>query len=132
MDRWPAHWVGSIAAAIGAAGMLILASGASSPMGIALVGTAFGLCLGTESDVVSYLSSHYFGLKNFARIYATQGSFFMIGLALGPIAGAQALDNLSTATMLLLVATLLVLSAIILLFLGKPPPVEFAPEGIPR
>lgn len=132
MDRWPAHWIGSIAAAIGAAGMLILASGASSPMGIALVGTAFGLCSGAESDVVSYLSSHYFGLKNFARIYATQGSFFMIGLALGPIAGAQALDKLSTATMLLLVATLLVLSAIILLFLGKPPPVEVAPEGIPR
>jgi MFS family permease len=101
-------------------------------MGVALVATAFGLCSGAESDVVSYLSSHYFGLKNFARIYATQGSFFMIGLALGPIAGAQALDNLSTATMLLLVATLLVLSAIILLFLGKPPPVEFAPEGIPR
>jgi MFS family permease len=121
MDKWPAHWVGSAAALIGAAGIALLATGASSVIGIALAGIAFGLCSGTESDVVSYLSSHYFGIKNFARIYATQGSFFMVGLALGPLAAASALEALPTTIVVASVAALLLLSAIILLFLKAPP-----------
>jgi predicted MFS family arabinose efflux permease len=58
-----------------------------------------------------------------------QGSFFMIGLAFGPVAGAQVLERLSAVTMLILVAGLLALSAIILLFLRKPPPKGVPPVG---
>ena len=121
MDRIPARLVGAGAALIGALGMSIFAAGASSPAALVVVGVAVGLCTGAESDVVSYLASRFYGVRNFARIYAVQGSIFMIGLASGPILGALALDAIGAATALGAAALLLALSALMLFTLEAPP-----------
>ena len=125
MDRIPAKLVGAFAAAAGAAGLLGLAAGAQG-MGLAGVALAVGLCTGTESDVISYLSSRYFGLREFARIYALQGAFFMIGFAVGPLGFALAMGGVGVRPTLLLGAGLLLTSALLLLTLRSPPPLEGA------
>lgn len=120
MDRVRANLVGAGAALIGAAGFAALAAGAEHPVLLALIGFAVGVCTGAESDVVSYLSSRFYGIRNFARIYAFQGSIFMLGLASGPAIGALVLSELGPVTMLTISAILLSASGALLLVLRAP------------
>ncbi|MBY0394453.1 MAG: hypothetical protein K2Q27_14460, partial [Novosphingobium sp.] len=87
---------------------------------LALIGFAVGVCTGAESDVVSYLSSRFYGIRNFARIYALQGSIFMLGMASGPAIGALVLSELGPVTMLIISAILLSASGALLLVLRAP------------
>lgn len=120
MDRIPARLVGAGAALIGAMGLASLAGGADGPPALLFVGAAVGLCTGAESDVVSYLASRFFGVRNFARIYAVQGSIFMVGLASGPVLGAIALARFGASAGLVAAAALLTLSALLLFTLQAP------------
>jgi MFS family permease len=119
MDVMPARFVGGGAALVGAAGIALLAL-APPAAALVVVAAAMGLCTGTESDVVSYLSSRFFGLKAFARIYAVQGSFFMIGFAAGPILAAAAFGAVGTAASLYAAAAILTLSGLLLLSVRAP------------
>jgi MFS family permease len=120
MDRVPANLVGAGAALIGTAGFVALASGVQHPVMLALIGFAVGVCTGAESDVVSFLSSRFYGIRNFARIYALQGSIFMIGLASGPTFGALVLSDYGAAALLAAGAVLLLSSAGLLVALRPP------------
>jgi predicted MFS family arabinose efflux permease len=120
MDRIPARFVGAGAALVGAIGLSAFAAGAQSPVALILVGTAVGLCTGAESDVVSYLASRFYGVRNFARIYALQGSLFMIGLASGPVLGTLAGGALGVSPALAAGAALLTLSSLMLFALKAP------------
>jgi MFS family permease len=119
MDRMPAQWVGAGAAVVGAAGLLLLGSGAEGAL-LWAAAIALGLCTGAESDVISYLTSRYFGLRNFSRIYAVQGSFFMVGFALGPLIAARSYEANGTPATLFTGAVLLLGSAAILATLRVP------------
>jgi len=120
MDRIQARFVGAGAALVGAIGLSAFAAGAPSPAALILVGTAVGLCTGAESDVVSYLASRFYGVRNFARIYALQGSLFMIGLASGPVLGTLAGGALGVSPALAAGAALLTLSSLMLFALKAP------------
>jgi MFS family permease len=120
MDRVPARLVGSAAAFLGACGLAAFGAGVEGPMALFLIGAAVGLCTGAESDVVSYLASRFYGVRNFARIYAVQGSLFMIGLASGPILGALALATIGVGASLTIGASLLAVSAA-MIFTLRPP-----------
>jgi MFS family permease len=121
MDRVPARLVGAGAALIGAIGLSAFAAGADSSIALLVIGVAIGLCTGAESDVVSYLASRFYGVRNFARIYAVQGSIFMIGLASGPLLGALALSGIGVGPFLAAAAALLVVSSGLLFTLRAPP-----------
>ena len=120
MDRIPARYVGAGAASLGAFGLLLFAAGFDSGMGLFVISAAVGLCTGIESDVTSYLSSRYYGVRNFSRIYAVQGAIFMVGLAAGPVLGAIALIGIGVNGFLFSAAALLGLSSILLLVLKTP------------
>ncbi len=132
MDLVPAHFVGAVAALLGAAGIALLASGPDTALLLLLVGIALGVCTGAESDVISYLSSRYFGLRNFARIYAVQGSFFMIGFALGPLVAAYSLDRGGIPATLAGGAVVLLGSATMLAILRAPPPASGESPAVGR
>lgn len=117
MDRVPARFVGAGAAAAGAIGLAALAAGVGGP-GLIGVAVAVGLCTGTESDVISYLSSRLFGVRQFARIYAAQGSFFIVGFAIGPLAASLAMHDVGERATLFLGAAVLTASTVMLLVLG--------------
>jgi MFS family permease len=125
MDQVAAKLVGAAAALCGAGGLALLGGGAGTGLSLFVIGAAIGVCTGTESDVVSYLASRYFGLLSFARIYAVLGAFFMMGFALGPIAAARAFERMGIDVTLLSGAALLVGSSLILLSL---PPYSSRPQ----
>lgn len=128
MDRIPARIVGAGAALIGGIGLGGFAAGAHGPLALILIGAAVGLCTGAESDVVSYLASRFYGIRNFARIYAVQGSIFMVGLASGPLLGALALGSIGVTAGLAAAALLLLLSSLIL-FTLRAPQVRYVDHG---
>lgn len=67
LDRIFASYVYLGVALIGAAGLLILALGVSSWALIAVL--CIGVALGAEIDVASYMTSRYFGVKNYGKIF---------------------------------------------------------------
>ena len=93
-----------------------------NPAGLLLTAAAIGigLCTGAESDVVSYLSSRFFGLKNFARIYGLQASFYLIGFSLGPVVVSAASEFTSLSLILGVGAIMLVISGTTLLLVKAP------------
>ncbi|MBP6877228.1 MAG: MFS transporter [Phenylobacterium sp.] len=125
MDRWPAHGVGALFGLFGAAGLALLIYGGDNVAVLLLAGAALGLCLGAESDVASYLVSRYFGLANFARIYAVQASAFMVGLAAGPSIFTLGQARTSYELLLGLCAAGVAASALALATL-RPPPMTLA------
>jgi predicted MFS family arabinose efflux permease len=120
MDRWPAHRVGALFGLFGAAGLALLIFGNDNVAVLLLAGGALGLCLGAESDVASYLVSRYFGLANFARIYAIQASAFMVGLAMGPSLFTLGQARTSYEGLLGLCAAGVAASAVVLVTLRPP------------
>ncbi len=63
-----------------------LLGGASATLGmLTLGGFLLGVATGTESDVIAYLASRYFGLAHYGKIYGLLYIPFCIGSALSPI-----------------------------------------------
>lgn len=82
-DRAFAPWVGAVcffSAAIGAA----LLFGASAPAGFIVAVALLGVGAGAESDLMGYLVSRYFGLKEFGAIFGWIFGSLMVGSAIGP------------------------------------------------
>jgi MFS family permease len=54
----------------------------------------FGLALGAEFDLMSFMVSRYQGLASYGKIYGTVFGVFSAGAALGPISLGWSYDNL--------------------------------------
>jgi len=120
MDRYPASNVGAIFGVIGAAGLVTLAGLPDQRAALIGASVAFGLCMGAESDVGSYLVSRFFGLAHFSRIYAMQAAAFMIGAAIGPVSAAVFAQALGYPALVVSAAGALLLSALLLTLLRAP------------
>lgn len=66
---------------IAAGGVLLLSGGSALPLAV----IAVGLCLGGEIDLIGYLTSRYFGLRHFGRLYGVFFAIFSVGGACGPM-----------------------------------------------
>ncbi len=79
-----------------------------------------GLSAGVEYDVMAFLVSKYFGMKNYSAIYGTLYGFFAIGAGFGPwIFGKSFTMTGSYTTIFGYAAIAFIVGAIPLLFLGK-------------
>jgi MFS family permease len=84
MDRFFAPRV-AIAFLLGPiVGLSLLALGAAGLPAI-VASILVGLATGAEFDVMSYLTSRYFGLRSFGKIYGYFFAVFQLGAASGPI-----------------------------------------------
>ncbi len=85
-------------AAIGLALLAFGAVGSSAYVAAFLIGLGFG----AETDLMGFLISRYFGLRNFGQIYGVVLGAFLIGTGLGPyvlnVAYVQAGDYLQALT----------------------------------
>jgi cyanate permease len=68
---------------IGATGGLTLYWGGASYASVTAI--ALGLALGAELDLMGFLVSRYFGMKDFGRIYGWQYGAFIFASGLGPL-----------------------------------------------
>lgn len=57
-----------------------------------LTALLIGLSLGAEVDMMSFLTSRYFCMKSYGRIYAVIYSAFVVGAAIGPLLTGRLFD----------------------------------------
>jgi MFS family permease len=83
MDRFFAPRVALVLLIPGIIGVLLLGWGI---VGVAAVLGAMllGFSNGSEGDIVPYVTSRYYGLKHYTKIYGTFFSFFCLGSGFGP------------------------------------------------
>jgi MFS family permease len=91
LDRTFAARLASILFAASASGMALLLTGS----GPAAFPGAFlvGLGLGAEVDLIPYLTSRYFGLLNFGKVYSSAFAAFALAGALGPLIMGAGFDR---------------------------------------
>ncbi|MFC3213617.1 MFS transporter [Novosphingobium panipatense] len=93
LDRLPASLVGAAVFLLPVLGCLLLLLGAGSFVAMGFASALIGLTLGAEIDVVVYLLTRHFGLKNFGGLYGGLLAALSIGTAIGPLAAAQVYDR---------------------------------------
>lgn len=122
IDIVHAPLVARILLSITAGGCLLLTvEGTGNWAAIAAV-MSMGLAAAAEVDLVAYLTSRYFGMKSYGKIYGWQISAFYLGAALGPILVGVAYDYFGSYAEVLYTSTgLLLFGAIIVGSLGTPP-----------
>ena len=120
-DRLFAPIVASVMFMTGAAGIAVLASGASGgwPIVAALL---VGLCSGAEGDALAILVSRYFGLRAYGKLYGNIFAANMIGISVAPYLIGIGYDHFGAYREILLgAAGFLAASAILTGFLGRFP-----------
>jgi predicted MFS family arabinose efflux permease len=68
LDRFPAQIVAFVALALSGVGLFLIASDFDAPMVLILAIFLFGLSMGAEADLVSYIISRTFDLKVFSTV----------------------------------------------------------------
>jgi MFS family permease len=80
----------------------------------------FGIGMGAEFDVIPFLATRYFGLKNFGLIYGINISTFSIGTGLGPAIMGFGYDKYGNYEVSIMIAmSLIVVGSLAISRLGK-------------
>jgi MFS family permease len=108
-----------VAAACGL--VLMMLSSATWPCYVFAITMGFGS--GAESDVLGYLTSRYFGLRAFGRVYGMVFAGFMFGTALAPYFFGAIFDHTGTYKVALAVSAVLIVAlCLVLALLPRFPP----------
>ncbi len=108
IDRFDARRVAVTCFLISAIGVGVLASGAVNSLAF-FAALCVGLSLGAEIDMLAYLTSRYFGVANFGRIYGILFVSFLVGTSLGPYAFGLTFENYGSYREVLMYAVLVIL-----------------------
>jgi MFS family permease len=128
LDRLSGPLVARVLLALCAIGCFALAFPGTPTWVIALCVVSLGLAAAAEVDLVAYLSSRYFGMRAYGRIYGFQLSAFYVGAALGPLAIGQSFNRTGSYELALqAAAAALLFGAIVIGTLGRAP--KFSPEN---
>ncbi|KUI35645.1 MFS transporter [Mycobacterium sp. IS-1496] len=122
LDRFPARLVGSCAYLVPTVGAALLLLDGSNPLSQTIAAALFGLTLGAEVDVIAYLASRYFGLRNFGGLFGGLVAALSLGTAFGPLAAGATSDHFGDYTNFLIVTIVLMgLSSALLASLAPQP-----------
>ena len=117
IDRFSATRVAFTCFLISAGGVGVLAAGAVDTPAF-LAALCIGLSLGAEIDMLAYLTSRYFGVDNFGKIYGILFASFLIGTSLGPYLFGLAYETYNSYREVLLAAVIvIIISAVTTLLL---------------
>jgi MFS family permease len=115
VDRFFAPFIGAITFAGAALGTLIFATGGVDFILLTVI--LVGFAIGAEIDLIAFLTSRYFGMKNYGAIYGLLYSMFYIGAGFGPLMFSKIRDytgdyatGMELSTVLCLVAAYLLWS----------------------
>ena len=125
LDRFFAPRVAIVSILLSTVGIVMLAMGiVGAPAYLAAL--LIGLSIGTEFDLLAYLTTRYFGLPSFGMVYGLMFSAFLIGTSFGPPTFGASFDQYgSYINVLILTAVLLIVSVGLFLLLPK---YKFNPE----
>lgn len=128
LDRFSGRAVGACAYLVPIVGAALLLIDGAHPLNQTLAAALFGLTLGAEVDVIAYLASRHFGLKNFGGLFGGLVAALSLGTAFGPLAAGLASDLFDGYTpFLILTIVLMGASSLTLASLKRPPDWSVAP-----
>ncbi|MGE2729462.1 MFS transporter [Mycolicibacterium vaccae] len=131
LDRFPARVVGACAYLVPIGGSALLLFDGANPVSQTLAAALFGLTLGAEVDVIAYLASRYFGLRNFGGLFGGLVAALSLGTAFGPLASGATSDHFGGyAPFLILTMVLMGVSSVALALLKPAPVWEVHPQGV--
>lgn len=93
LDRFRASLVGAGVFLLPMIGCALLLGSGDSRVAQSVAAAVVGLTLGSEVDVIVYLTTRHFGLKNFGTLYGGLLTALSIGTASGPLAAAAIYDQ---------------------------------------
>ncbi|HEX2213874.1 MAG TPA: MFS transporter, partial [Mycobacterium sp.] len=142
LDRFSGRVVGACAYLIPLAGAALLLLDGTNPVSQTVAAALFGLTLGAEVDVIAYLASKYFGLRNFGGLFGGLVAALSLGTAFGPLASGATFDRYSSyEPFLILTMILMGISSLALATLTTPPdwsaadaqaPAQRSSDEVPR
>ena len=91
VDRLPPHLVAAGYFLVVVIGLLAALGGDDERLALVFA-AMIGLGFGAESDIMPYLTGHYFGIKSFGEIYGWLFGAFAFGAVLGPLLMGLAFD----------------------------------------
>ena len=123
LDRLRASVVGAVAFLLPAMACGLLLLGGDSGLTIGVAAAFIGFTLGAEVDVLVFLTTRYFGLRNFGGLYGGILAALSVGTAFGPLAASRAFDLWQSYDPFLIgTVALLTLSSLLLFSLPRPRP----------
>ena len=126
LDRFHGHYVGAAVFLFPILACVLLLTNGSNPMAQAVAAACFGITVGSEVDVIAYLTSRHFGMKHFGALYGAMLMALSIGTAFGPVAAGHAYDLFgSYSEFLTLTLAMMAVASVSILSIGK------APEQLP-
>jgi MFS family permease len=128
LDRFSGRWVSALCLFVQMTSLALLML-PPHPIAVPILAVClFGLSMGGLAPTYPYLTSRYFGLRSFGRLFGILASLSAVGYALGPLLAAHVYD-VSGSYALFLAASIpaLLLSAVLILSLGPYP--DFAEEA---
>lgn len=94
LDRLNAKYIGGIAFVLPALCMAGLALFGGTIEVVAVIAIFFGMAMGAEFEIAAYLTSRYFGMRNFGALFGLVFGFAALGTGLGPPLAGFAYDRL--------------------------------------
>jgi MFS transporter, OFA family, oxalate/formate antiporter len=120
LDYIDARWIGAFCLLGAALGAAFLASGVSGYLvlvSVCLLSTAMGI----DGDLLPYMTRRHFGLREYSTIYGLLGLTFSLGPPVGAILMGRSFDLFGGySPMLWIVASVSIVSALLLLNVGRP------------
>ena len=134
LDRLPGRIIAAASVWLPIAGALVLIYNPGSTAAAIAAVLIFGLSLGAELDIMAYLASRYFSLRNFGMLFGTIGAFITLAGGTGPVMLNAVYDATHSYTgALWAIIPLCLLASVLYLLLGPyPHPEEAAPEVHPE
>ncbi len=121
LDRFPPGLVGALSFMLPVAACLLLLLDGTDSMSQSIASALFGFTVGAEVDVIAYLATRQFGLKNYGVIFGSIVTAMAAGGAIGPLAAGLTYDIYGGySQFLLLTIAMMVISAAAVIGLGKP------------
>jgi predicted MFS family arabinose efflux permease len=131
LDRFLGHVVGSIVFCLPIIACALLLFSGSDRLSQVAAAACFGLTVGAEVDVMAYLASRHFGLKNFGVLFGVIVGALTIGVAFGPLAAGIVFDQYgSYAPFLAITMAFMATSSLILASLPRPPAIAMNLEKV--
>jgi len=122
LDHIRASVLSTAVMALPAIGCLLWGLGITGPNGALIAAIFVGLAGGAEFDLVAYMTSRYFGLRHYGKLYGILFSSVIAGAAIGPLMFGFGFDIFGSYGPILLTASaLFVVGGISQLFLGHYP-----------
>jgi predicted MFS family arabinose efflux permease len=114
LDRFPGNLIGAIAFGLPILACVGLLNFTGSQFSAFAIAAIIGFALGAETDIIGYVSSRYFGLRNYGVLFGTIVGLLTLAAGVGPAIGGVVYDIYGTYEPMIwaLIPTFLVCSAL--------------------